>query len=1344
MDTRVTGSAPEKSTLERHLEQVAAAIRLGDPSSALRFADAARRIAESPETLQLLARVCLMNDEVARAIDLLEQALELSRTSELEADLAAARMRGDREAEAFRNLHAALLDFAVEPTDPLAEAARRLIGAFPGRHGGWVAVSSDLTVRGELPPGAADSQLEVPPGFTATFEDPQAPGAAGAGWRRFSLTCRTRSEEPILLRAGGLPLLGSGLSQLPPFQVDGRIILEDGEVHGWATIGWSPRIEPRLVVSDDQGRRRSAEVAPDPDRPGRYLYRVQRSNDRSPAREIFVEVTTPDGSPVSLPDSPLLIEVAPPLPALSPAPKRAATGERSADAKIDIVIPVYRGWRETIDCISSVEATTHRDDVEIVVIDDCSPDPRLSEALDMLAARGAITLLRNVDNLGFPATVNRGLELHPGRDAVILNADAEVFAGWLERLKRAAYQNGRVGTVTPLTNSGSIASYPAENAAGASDDAAAIAAICAAENDGFCVESPTAVGFCMFVRRDCLDEIGLLDAATFRKGYGEENDLCLRASALGWKHLIAADVYVRHVGSRSFGQRRDALLERNLGILTRRYPHYQQMIDDYKSADPLRLARRRIDEARLKASDAPIVLLLSLNGEGGVARFVRERVDYWRGLGVRTVVMTPAKPDAGLPEVGKLGAGILLEASDGAPLSDLVYRPGEELEAVRLLGQLRVFNIEFHHFMDIDGQLVDEVLKLGVPVDVYIHDYSWICTRITLLNEAQRYCGEPSINICEACGEKADARIQGVSIRELRRRSDRWFGQARSLIVPSNDVEVRLGRYFPSLKFEVRPWQATAPARSPTPPRSGASLKVAVIGAIGEHKGYSVLRACAEDAVARDLPIEFTLIGFSEDDEPLLKIGNIFISGEYEEAEITDLLAREAPHIALFASIWPETWCFALTHALDAGLPVFAFDIGTIAERLRSSPGRHELLRMGMEAGEINDRLLATQLHHATIENETLRDGISSAPAVVAGEVSVLQSENVISKEAHAAPSGAPMPEFKSALSVTGELVPLAKGIYQFYVKSAAPKRVGEDEELVLPAMHVGPGPGVPVGNIEIMPGLRNDGCWLYEARDTLIVKVKSSPTSVLLTSLRTEGMAALEVAMERIDARRAPPTPAPAMVALPGPAPVQSSAAATTPAQALAMEVAASASPRQSGEQALRIQIVAHIRSRGDTSFVDTFWAGAVGEKLPIEAFAVLPADEAFPARFEYKSLTASGVESPWVTDGDICGTRGANLPLIGFAVRPKGDDRELFDCEYRGAFRSGKIVGPVTNGPSKKGRSPHSIDFLEGNSQLTIVRRADARSPAQPVVAATAKPAGSPSKARKPGPKFSVFREE
>jgi GT2 family glycosyltransferase len=62
----------------------------------------------------------------------------------------------------------------------------------------------------------------------------------------------------------------------------------------------------------------------------------------------------------------------------------------------------------TMRCLGGVLASVPRG-TEIIVVDDASPEPALTDALDALAAKGRIRLIRNARNLGFPGSVNRGI-----------------------------------------------------------------------------------------------------------------------------------------------------------------------------------------------------------------------------------------------------------------------------------------------------------------------------------------------------------------------------------------------------------------------------------------------------------------------------------------------------------------------------------------------------------------------------------------------------------------------------------------------------------------------------------------------------------------------------------------------------------------------------------------------------------------------------------------------------------------------------------------------------------------------------------------------------------------------
>ena len=103
----------------------------------------------------------------------------------------------------------------------------------------------------------------------------------------------------------------------------------------------------------------------------------------------------------------------------------------------------------------------------------------------------------------------------------------------------------------------------------------------------------------MFIRRDCLDQVGPFRAELYAQGYGEENDFCMRARAIGWRHVAAAGIFAGHVGGASFGGARAHLLARNLALLNAQHPGYDALIAADQAGPALALARRRMDRIAL-------------------------------------------------------------------------------------------------------------------------------------------------------------------------------------------------------------------------------------------------------------------------------------------------------------------------------------------------------------------------------------------------------------------------------------------------------------------------------------------------------------------------------------------------------------------------------------------------------------------------------------------------------------------------------------------------------------------------------------------------------------------------
>jgi GT2 family glycosyltransferase len=85
-------------------------------------------------------------------------------------------------------------------------------------------------------------------------------------------------------------------------------------------------------------------------------------------------------------------------------------------------------------------------------------------------------------------------------------------------------------------------------------------------------DCPRLVGFCLAGRREFFEQVGGLDER-FGLGFCDDDDLCRRATAAGWRTVIACGSFVHHWGSASFHQLddADALLQHNLSLLADKY-----------------------------------------------------------------------------------------------------------------------------------------------------------------------------------------------------------------------------------------------------------------------------------------------------------------------------------------------------------------------------------------------------------------------------------------------------------------------------------------------------------------------------------------------------------------------------------------------------------------------------------------------------------------------------------------------------------------------------------------------------------------------------------------------------
>ena len=602
---------------------------------------------------------------------------------------------------------------------------------------------------------------------------------------------------------------------------------------------------------------------------------------------------------------------------------------------VDIIVPVYRGLADTRLCIDSVLASTNQSAWRLVVINDASPEPEVTAWLRERAAQEPrITLLENPDNLGFVGTVNRGMALSDRHDVLLLNSDTEVAGDWLDRIRAAAYGDAKVASVTPFSTNATICSYPRfceDNPLPPGHTTASLDALCARTHPGAVVDVPTGVGFCMYIRRDSLHDVGLFDTDNFGKGYGEENDFCQRAQAKGWRNLHLLDTFVLHTGGVSFGDSKSPRERAAMATLARLHPRYALDVHAFVQDDPARPYRLALDVARIQSTALPVILAVLHDRAGGTVRHVRELARHLAGH-AQFLTLTPAAD-----------ATVLLRMADKAEGFELAFRLRDQAnDLLALLRHLRVCHVHYHHLLG-HGQLVRDLpALLGVGHDVTAHDYYSYCTHISMTGEDGRLLPEPAPGQCGCCTPDMPAPLYGT-VGPWRGENARLLTSARQVIAPSHDCARRIAAFAPAARVLAVPHMdippgATLPTSAPQPMAHDRPLKIVVIGALSVIKGADLLEAVALEAARRGAPLELHLLGYGYRHLQTQPRSRLTIHGQYADEDLPGLLAWLQPDIVWFPAQWPETYSYTLSAALQAGLPVAVPDIGAFAERVLGRP----------------------------------------------------------------------------------------------------------------------------------------------------------------------------------------------------------------------------------------------------------------------------------------------------------------------------------------------------------------------------------------------------------------------
>jgi len=267
-----------------------------------------------------------------------------------------------------------------------------------------------------------------------------------------------------------------------------------------------------------------------------------------------------------------------------------------------------------------------------------------------------------------------------------------------------------------------------------------------------------------------------------------------------------------------------------------------------------------------------------------------------------------------------------------------------------------------------------------------------------------------------------------------------------------------------------------------------------------------------------------------------------------------------------------------------------------------------------------------------------------------------------MSKAAPARPPAAPHPPgLFSELKVSAHLMTLDAGLFCVVQTPGGPRA---DPAAALPGVRISLPPGGDARGAVRILAFRPDG-WLAGAADAALVRVDEGPAQILVTIYQAPGSTESAPRLQVLRLAEEAARPAASAVAAPP-------AAAPPPAVA----------PAAASAPVTRPQMLAHMQIRGDVAAQLGEWIGERGSQRWIEGFVINPPSPLTPGEIEYQGLLGRDWLSPWVEGGQLCGSRGMALPLLGLRVRLRGAAAEGFACHYHVSFVDGTQQGPLEDG--------------------------------------------------------------
>lgn len=215
-----------------------------------------------------------------------------------------------------------------------------------------------------------------------------------------------------------------------------------------------------------------------------------------------------------------------------------------------------------LECLGSIYGTVHGVAFEVLLVDNGSSDGSVEAAKESFPR---VHVIENPTNVGFAAAVNLAIARMEGRYAVLLNTDATLTQGAVKGLYDYMQANPHVGVACgQLLNpdgsrQNSIANFPSILSLMSNETLLRVLFPrrfpSKRRRYRRAIDIESCIGACMMVRKEAIDQVGLLDERYFF--FLEETDWAYRMKRAGWKTCFVPSARIYHAQGKSVARRAD-------------------------------------------------------------------------------------------------------------------------------------------------------------------------------------------------------------------------------------------------------------------------------------------------------------------------------------------------------------------------------------------------------------------------------------------------------------------------------------------------------------------------------------------------------------------------------------------------------------------------------------------------------------------------------------------------------------------------------------------------------------------------------------------------------------------